>query len=96
MRRLDCGPMQEDKPKIEFPCPYPIKVLGQQAEDFAVCMFEIIQRHDPGVSQETITYRESSGGRYISLTVTITATGPEQLKALFEDLKASGRVHLVL
>jgi putative lipoic acid-binding regulatory protein len=88
--------MQDDKPKIEFPCAYPVKVLGLHAEDFAVCMVEILQRHDPGLIQEKISYRESRGGRYLSLTATITATGPEQLQALFDELKASGRVALVL
>lgn len=88
--------MQDDKPKIEFPCAYPVKVLGLHAEDFVVCMVEILQRHDPGLSQEKISYRESRGGRYLSLTANITATGPEQLQALFDELKASGRVALVL
>ena len=83
-------------PKIEFPCAYPVKVMGQHEEGFAECIIEVIGRHAPGFDQETIVYRESSGGRYLSVTVTITATGQEQLKALFEDLKATGRVALVL
>jgi uncharacterized protein len=91
--------MQEptrDKPQIEFPCAYPIKVLGQHDEGFAACIFEVVQRHAPGFDQQTCVFRESSGGRFLSVTITITATGTEQLSALFEDLKATGRVALVL
>ncbi len=85
-----------EKPKIAFPCAYPVKVMGQHEAGFADCILEVFHRHAPGFDQDTIVYRESSGGRYLSVTVTITATGTEQLKSLFEDLKATGRVALVL
>jgi uncharacterized protein len=88
--------MQDDRPRIEFPCAYPIKVMGEQAGDFTECIIDVILRHDPGFSQESITVRESRGGRYVSITLTITATGPDQLQALHEDLKATGRVAMVL
>lgn len=86
----------QEKPKIEFPCAYPIKVMGQHEDGFAECILEVVSRHAPGFDRETIVFRESSGGRYLSLTITITATGTTQLQALFEDLKATGRVALVL
>jgi len=88
--------MQEDMPRIEFPCTYPIKVMGEQAADFTECIIEVVLRHDPGFSHESITIRESRGGRYISLSLTITATGLDQLQSLHEDLKATGRVAMVL
>lgn len=88
--------MQDEKPKIEFPCAYPIKVLGPHENNFASCVLEIVRRHDPEVLEEHITYRESSNARYLAVNITITATGVEQIKALFEDLKASGRVSVVL
>lgn len=87
---------QPERPKIEFPCAYPIKVMGLHEEGFAACVIDVVERHDPGFSRETILYRESSGGRYLSVNITITATGTEQLQALFEDLKATGRVAMVL
>ena len=87
---------QQEPPRIEFPCAYPVKVMGAQTEGFAACVLDDFERHAPGFDQETIVYRESSGGRYLSLTITITATGLEQLQALFADLKATGRVALVL
>jgi putative lipoic acid-binding regulatory protein len=85
-----------DAPRIEFPCQYPIKIMGRHEDGFTACIVDVIERHDPGFSRETIVWRESSGGRYLSVTVTITATGTDQLKSLFEDLKATGRVAMVL
>ena len=89
--------MEEQKPpRIEYPCAYPIKVMGLHEEDFVACITEIVQRHDPQFVSETITYRESRNGKYLSVKVTITARGADHIEALFNDLKASGRVVMVL
>jgi hypothetical protein len=88
--------MSDATPALVYPCDYPIKVLGLQSADFAALVVDIVRRHDPGLREEHISLRESSGGKYLSVSVTITASGPEHIRALFEDLKASGRVTMVL
>lgn len=86
----------EEPPKIEFPCAYPIKVLGRSGEQFESMIIEVFERHAPGFDQETIAVKGSSKGTFTSMTITITATGPEQLKALHEDLMATGIVNMVI
>lgn len=89
--------MSEPKaPKIEFPCDYVIKVIGGSAPDFVEFVVEVVEQHAPGIREEHISVNKSSNGRFSSVQLTIVATGEPQLKALFEDLKASGRVHMVL
>jgi putative lipoic acid-binding regulatory protein len=89
--------MDEEKSvRIEYPCAYPIKVMGLQEEGFVDCIVEVVQRHDPQFATETITSRESRNGKYVSVKVTITATSPGHIQALFTDLKATGRVVMVL
>ena len=83
-------------PKIEFPCQYPIKVIGSAGEDFAEVICEVVERHAPGVDTTTIDVKDSKNGRFLSLRLVITATGQEQLEALHRDLKATGLVHMVL
>lgn len=83
-------------PKIEFPCDYVIKVIGNSAPDFREFVISTIERHAPGLNTDSVTVNDSRNGRYCSVRLTIVATGEAQLKALFEDLKASGRVHMVL
>jgi putative lipoic acid-binding regulatory protein len=83
-------------PKIEFPCDYLIKVIGDAAPDFVEFVVSVVERHAPEVSDNKVTVKDSSGGRFASVNLTIWATGEPQLKALFEELKASGRVHMVL
>ena len=84
-------------PKIEFPCPnYPIKVIGEAGEDFADLVIQVIERHAPGLDSSTLVIRDSRNGRFLSVQVLITATGIEQLQAIHVDLRATGRVHMVL
>jgi len=89
--------MQEpEPPKIEFPCDYPIKVLGRSGEDFESIILAVFDIHAPGYNRETITMNVSSKGTFSSMTVVITATGPEQLEALHQDLLATGIVKMVI
>ncbi|ONM45873.1 hypothetical protein BXT89_00820 [Halopseudomonas pachastrellae] len=83
-------------PKIEFPCQYPIKVIGTAGDDFAEVICEVVERHAPGIDTTTIDVKDSKNGRFLSLRLVITATGQAQLEALHRDLKATGRVHMVL
>lgn len=84
-------------PKIEFPCSdYPIKVIGDADAGLRAWVITVMERHAPGFDQTRITVRDSSNGRFESITVFITATGPDQLKIIFEDLKQSQAVKMVL
>lgn len=83
-------------PEITFPCDYPIKVVGDAAEDFAAVVCAVIKRHAPDFNAADIRVIDSRNGRFQSVRLSIRATGEAQLKALFEELKATGRVHMVV
>ncbi|WP_271410582.1 DUF493 domain-containing protein [Pseudomonas sp. Q1-7] len=84
-------------PKIEFPCErYPIKVIGDSFDGFSDLVIEIIQRHAPDLDAATLVVRDSRNGRFLSVQVLITATSVDQLQAIHVDLRATGRVHMVL
>lgn len=87
---------QTEPPKIEFPCDYPIKVLGRSSATFETVVLEIVSRHAPGFDQSRVTVRASGKGTFMSLTVFITATGPQQLDALHRELIATGQVQMVI
>ena len=88
--------MQQEPPKIEFPCAYPIKVMGDATPDFRDFVVELMRRHDTALDESLVTERISSKGTFSSVTVTITATGVPQLQVIHAELKASGRVKMVL
>lgn len=84
-------------PKIEFPCErYPIKVIGDAGDGFSDLVVEIIQRHAPDLDETTLVMRDSRNGRFLSVQVLITATSVDQLQNIHADLRATGRVHMVL
>jgi uncharacterized protein len=87
---------EPETPKIEFPCAYPIKVLGRSSDAFEAIILAVFERHAPGFDQQTISARASSKGTFTAITITITATGPQQLEALHQDLLATGHVKMVL
>ena len=87
---------EEEKPQIEFPCDYPIKVMGEAHVELHQHVLQAMEVHAPGFDRSQITVRDSSKGKWQSITVVITATGKPQLVAIFEDLKTSSRVKMVL
>lgn len=88
--------MKEPKtPKIEFPCEYPIRIVGHAAPDYKDFVLSVVAKHDPDFDGKA-KMKTSRNGKYLSATVVIMATGEPQLKALFEELKASGRIQMVL
>lgn len=70
--------------------------MGRQGASFRETILDVVTRHAPGFDEAAITERESRKGSFVSITVTITATGPEQLDALHKDLIATGVVQMVL
>lgn len=86
----------EESPHIEFPCRYPIKIMGPDENDFSGEMVRIVRKHAPDLKDEDISFRQSRHGKYLAVNVIITARGVGQIQDIFEDLKASGRVSMVL
>ncbi|WP_106477735.1 HP0495 family protein [Phytohalomonas tamaricis] len=86
----------ENPPKIEFPCDYSLKIVGNNSNDFHVMALDILEEHAPSFDRSSVTHQDSRNGKYRSLRVTIVATGQPQLEALFAALKATGQVHMVL
>ena len=74
-----------DQSLIEYPSRFPIKVMGANVDGFVRAVTEVARRFDP-----------SSGGKYLGVTVTITATSREQLDELYRTLSTHPMVKVVL
>jgi putative lipoic acid-binding regulatory protein len=81
---------------IEYPCSFPLKVLGDSQPGFAQAVLEVVRRHAPDFDAPTMEMKASRGGKYLSLTCTIRATSREQLDALYQELCDHPRVVMVL
>lgn len=81
---------------IEYPCDFPIKVMGSSEHALAEAVLAIVRRHDPGFEGARMEMRASSGGKYLGLTCTIRATSRAQLDALYLELSRHPLVKVVL
>ena len=81
---------------IEYPCAFPIKVMGANVNGFVHAMTHIAERFDPTFDASTIELRNSSSGHYLGITLTVTATSREQLDELYRTLTTHPMVKVVL
>ena len=88
--------MSEQESLIEYPCAFPLKIMGKREETFAQVVLEIVRRHDPEFDGATMEMRPSKGGNYLSVTCTVTATSRVQLDALYTELSGHPMVKVVL
>lgn len=86
----------KDETLFEFPCEFPIKIMGKASETFETEVALIIRKHVPDLGEAAIKRRESAKSNYAALTVTITATSRQQLDAIYMDLTASEHVLMAL
>ncbi|MBG6072357.1 MULTISPECIES: YbeD family protein [unclassified Polaromonas] len=81
---------------IEYPSLFPIKVMGIKAEGYVHAVTHIAHQFDPTFDASTIELRESKGGKYLGVTITVTATSREQLDELYRTLSTHPMVKVVL
>lgn len=71
---------------IDFPCDFPVKVMGAALPEFHTCIEEIAKKHDSEFIPEEIEQKNSKTGKYVSLTLNIHAKDKAQLDALYQAL----------
>lgn len=81
---------------FQFPCDFPLKVMGRCSDDFRSLVVGIVQKHVGVVDPSKIEERPSKDGNYLSLTCTFSAQSKEQLDALYRELTSCERVLIVL
>lgn len=89
------GPAR-DASLIEYPCKFPIKVMGAKVDGLVHAVTNITKQFDPEFDASTVELRESKGGKYLGVTVTLNATSREQLDELYRTLSTHPMVKVVL
>ena len=78
-----------DQPEgLTFPCEFPVKAMGPVDSGLPEAVRHIVSQHAPEISEAHLHTAHSSGGRFMSVTVTITARSRDQLDAIYADLQA--------
>ena len=81
---------------LEFPCDFPIKVMGRAEPGFDDLVVELVRRHAPDLHEGAVTSRPSKGGKWVSVTVTLRAESKSQVDAIYLDLTAHEKVVMAL
>jgi len=81
---------------IEYPLDFPIKIMGLNHPEFAAAVTALVQQHASDFDPTSLTARPSSGGKYLSLTVTINAKNRKQLDDLYRALSGHPMVKIAL
>ena len=81
---------------IEYPCRFPIKVMGAKVDGLVNAVAMIARQFDPDFDASTIELRESKAGNYLGVTITINATSRSQLDELYRTLSTHPMVKVVL
>lgn len=81
---------------LEFPCEFPIKVMGREEGDFDAHVRALVDRNVASTDLLGFERRLSRNGRFVSITVTIRATSRPQLDTLYRELSGDTRILMVL
>lgn len=81
---------------LEFPCEFPIKMMGRDTPAFRQTMRALVESHVGDVDDSRVQSTLSRNGRFVSVTITITATSQQQLDAIYQDVSAHDDVLMAL
>jgi putative lipoic acid-binding regulatory protein len=88
--------MSIDASLLDYPCDFPVKVMGQTQAGFAQAVIDVVKRHAPDFDASSVELRTSNRRKYLSVTCVIRATSREQLDGLYQELCDHPMVVMVL
>jgi putative lipoic acid-binding regulatory protein len=82
---------------IEYPCRFPIKVMGSNSAEFVAAMTRIAQAFEASFDPDVhLEQRPSRAGNYMGLTVSIHVHHREQLDEVYRTYTTHPMVKYVL
>lgn len=85
-----------DESALVFPCEFPIKAMGLAINDFDSLVVELVRRHVSDLKEGAVRTRNSKKGKYVSVTVSVTAESQIQLDNIYQELTACEKILMVL
>jgi len=77
---------KEEESPLEFPCEFPLSVIGYNRPEFAVMVMDIVRKHVPSLEATDYSLRLSRDAHYLSVKVNFTAESRQQLDNLYREL----------
>lgn len=85
-----------DQSVLEFPCDFPIKLMGRDTPEFRETARGLVENHAGAIAESAVQAAVSRNGRFVSVTITITATSQQQLDDIYQDVTSHDDVLMAL
>lgn len=85
-----------DETLLEFPCDFPIKIMGRESNEFQALARSLVEKHSGPLADEAVVSSLSRNGNFVSVTVTVVATSQEQLDDIYRELTSNDAVLMAL
>jgi len=71
---------------IDYPCDFPIKIMGKDEQSFIKSVLIVVNRHIPNFDNSSVETRVSKKNKYLSITCTVHVISQSQLDELYQEL----------
>jgi putative lipoic acid-binding regulatory protein len=87
--------MSEDT-LLEFPCKFPVKAMGRDTPEFHETVRRLVEDHTGPLDDDVIQTSLSRNGRFVSITITVSAESQEQLDNIYRAISSNNDVLMAL
>lgn len=88
--------MDDKETLIQFPCDFPLKIIGSHTPDFIDEITAIILKHYPQTPADKITHKNSGQGNFVAITAIVFIQDQPGLDALYRELTSHPAIKMVL
>jgi uncharacterized protein len=81
---------------LEFPCDFPLKVMGRSGDGFSELVVSLVEPHAGPLTADRVRERPSRDGNFVSVTLTVRVENRAQLDDIYGALCEHERVLMVL
>ena len=85
-----------DETLLEFPCDFPIKIMGRESSEFQDLARSLVEKHTGPLADAAVLNSLSRNGNFVSVTITVVATSQQQLDDIYNDLTSNDAVLMAL
>lgn len=81
---------------IEFPCNFPVKIIGTNSSSFFDDIKAIVHEHFPNIEDHCISQNMSQKSNFLAITVTVFVKDQEMLDNFYRELTKHPDIKMVL
>ena len=85
-----------DETLLEFPCDFPIKIMGRESDEFRALARALVEKHTGPLADEAIASSLSRNGAFVSVTVTVVAQSQQQLDDIYREVTSHDEILMAL